>query len=37
MHHRDFGTLMDEVPDFAHNVLVSMARRLRSADERLAV
>lgn len=37
MHHRDFAALMDEVPDFARNVLISMAHRLRAADELLTV
>lgn len=37
MHHRDFTTLMDEVPDFAYNVLLSMAQRLRAADEVMSV
>lgn len=37
MHHRDFATLMDEVPDFAHNVLLSLAQRLRAADEVMSV
>ena len=37
MHRQDFTALMEEVPHFNQRVLLSLAKRLRAADENLSV